>query len=54
MAEIARRLCVKATTIRAWIHHGVLEAETLCEGKRKRYRVKQSSIDMMVNADKDS
>jgi excisionase family DNA binding protein len=49
--EVARRLRVKATTIRAWIHRGVLGAETLYEGKRNRYRIEQSLIDMMVNAD---
>ena len=48
--EVARRLRVKATTIRAWIHSGLLETETIREGKRNRYRVKQSHVNMIVGA----
>ncbi len=47
--EVARRLRVDDTTVRRWIKSGALEAVTLPHrAKRQAYRVKQSTIDMLL------
>jgi excisionase family DNA binding protein len=46
--EVAARLRVKATTVRRWIATGVLEAETIQEGKRNWHRIKKSLIETMT------
>ena len=43
--EVAKRLRVKATTVRRWIATGALEAETIKEGKRNRHRIKKVVIE---------
>jgi excisionase family DNA binding protein len=43
--EIARRLRVKDTTVRRWIRTGILEAETIHQGKPKRHRIKRAIIE---------
>jgi len=45
--QLARLLRVNGYTIRRWIKVGLLEAETIAEGKRKRYRVKKAVIDAL-------
>lgn len=46
--EVATRLRVTAYTVRRWIATGVLEAETIKEGKRNRHRIKKLLIDTRV------
>lgn len=47
--EVARRLRVDDTTVRRWIKSGALEAITLPhKGKRQAYRVKQSTLDALL------
>jgi excisionase family DNA binding protein len=49
--EVARRLRVDDTTVRRWINNGILEAITLPHsGKRRGYRVKQSTLDELLKA----
>ena len=36
-----------AYTVRRWIKAGVLEAERVIEGKRHRYRIKRTVVDIM-------
>jgi len=38
-----------AYTVRRWIATGVLEAETIKEGKRNRHRIRKSLIETMEN-----
>jgi excisionase family DNA binding protein len=45
--EVARRLRVDDYTVRRWIHTGALEAETIREGKRNRYRIKKSVVEVI-------
>jgi excisionase family DNA binding protein len=48
--EVARRLRVDGTTVRRWIKSGALEAITLPHrGKRQAYRIKQSTMDTLLN-----
>jgi len=48
--EVARRLRVDDTTVRRWINNGVLEAVTLPHlGKRRGYRVKQTTLDTLLS-----
>jgi len=42
--EIAKRLRVDDTTVRRWIRTGILEAETIRQGKRNRHRIKKTAI----------
>jgi len=48
--EVAKRLRVKATTIRVWIKSGVLEAEKLTQGKRHRYRIHKVVVEAIEQA----
>ncbi len=49
--EVARRLRVDDTTVRRWINNGILEAITLPHsGKRRGYRVKQSTLNVLLQA----
>ncbi len=45
--EIAKRLRVDDTTVRRWIRTGILEAETVREGRRNRHRIKKADIDAL-------
>jgi len=45
--EVARQLRVKAITVRRWIQDGILEAESIQEGKRHRYRILKHTVDML-------
>ena len=45
--EVARRLRVKAATVRRWIATGALEAETIREGRRNRHRIKKVVIETL-------
>lgn len=48
--EVARRLRVDDTTVRRWIKHGTLEAVSLPHvGKRQAYRVRRSTIDLLLS-----
>jgi excisionase family DNA binding protein len=42
--QLAKQLRVNEYTIRRWIHRGLLDAEKIIEGKRHRYRIKQSAL----------
>ncbi len=46
-SEVARRLRVDDYTVRKWIHGGILEAESIEQGKRVRYRIKKSVVEMI-------
>jgi len=49
--EVARRLRVEGTTVRRWISTGILEAIALPHsGKRRAYRVKQSTLTELLQA----
>jgi excisionase family DNA binding protein len=49
--EVARRLRVDDTTVRRWIKSGTLEAITLPHrGKRQAYRIKKSTLDVLLNS----
>jgi excisionase family DNA binding protein len=43
--QVARRLRMNHYTILRWIHAGILEAETIKEGKRQRYLIKKSTVE---------
>ena len=47
--EVARLLRITENTVRLWVRHGVLEAEQIKEGRRFRYRIKQSVLDRYLN-----
>lgn len=48
--EVAKRLRVDDTTVRRWIKSGAMEAITLPHrGKRQAYRIKQSTLDALLN-----
>ncbi len=44
-SEVAQRLRVDDTTVRRWIHVGILEAEAFKQGKRVRYRIQKSVVE---------
>jgi excisionase family DNA binding protein len=47
--EVARRLRVDDTTVRRWIKTGALEAISLPhKGKRQAYRIKKSTLDILL------
>jgi len=43
--EIAKRLRVDYTTVMRWIRTGILEAETIREGRRNWHRIKKATIE---------
>lgn len=45
--EVARRLRVNYTTVMRWIRNGLLEAETVREGKRNRHRIRKVIIETL-------
>jgi excisionase family DNA binding protein len=45
--EVAERLRVDYTTVMRWIRAGLLEVETIREGKRNRHRIKKAAIDAL-------
>lgn len=45
---VARRLRVDDTTVRRWIRLGILEAQTISEGKRYRHRIKRNIVELLV------
>ena len=46
--QVTRMLRLKnAYTVRRWIKAGILEAETIIEGKRHRYRIKRAAVNAM-------
>lgn len=45
--EIAKRLRVDYSTVMRWIRTGLLEAETIREGRRNRHRIKKATIEMI-------
>ncbi len=47
--QVAKRLRLNYFTVLRWIHAGVLEAETVIEGKRNRYYVKKSVLAALEN-----
>ncbi|GCE15068.1 helix-turn-helix domain-containing protein [Tengunoibacter tsumagoiensis] len=49
--EVARTLRVNSTTVRRWVKSGVLAAVILPHtGKRQEYRIKQSTLDTLLNS----
>jgi excisionase family DNA binding protein len=46
-AELARLLRVDYTTVMRWIRAGLLEVETIREGRRNRHRIKRVTIDTL-------
>ena len=52
--EVAEALRVDDATVRRWIKRGVLEAVLLpAPGNRKQYRVKHSTLAMLLNPGKE-
>jgi excisionase family DNA binding protein len=47
--QVARRLRLNYFTVLRWIHTGVLEAETVEQGKRNRYLIKKSVVEALEN-----
>ena len=47
--QVARLLRVTENTVRLWIRGGTLEAEQIKEGRRNRYKIKQSTLDRYLN-----
>ena len=45
--EIAKRLRVDDTTVLRWIRIGILEAETIREGRRNRHRIRKATIETL-------
>jgi excisionase family DNA binding protein len=46
-AEVARQLRVDYTTVMRWIRSGILESETIQQGRRNRHRIPKASIDQI-------
>ena len=42
--EVAKRLRVDYTTVTRWIRTGVLEAETIRQGRRNRHRISKVTL----------
>jgi excisionase family DNA binding protein len=42
--EIAKLLRVDYTTVMRWIRSGLLESETIHQGRRNRHRIKKAAI----------
>ena len=49
--QVAQRLRVDYTTVMRWIRTGLLDVETIREGRRKRHRIKQSVIEAIEQRD---
>jgi len=47
--QVAKRLRLNYFTVLRWIHAGILEAETVIEGRRNRYYVKKSVLAALEN-----
>ena len=45
--ELAKLLRVDYTTVMRWIRAGLLEVETIREGRRNRHRIKRVTIEAM-------
>ena len=45
--EVAKRLRVDYTTVTRWIRLGILEAETIQQGRRNRHRIPKAAIDQI-------
>jgi excisionase family DNA binding protein len=45
--EVAKRLRVDDTTVRRWIRTGAIEADTIRQGKRNRYRIRKATIETL-------
>lgn len=45
--EVARRLRIDDITVRRWIKLGMLEAETIRQGKRNRHRIKRATLEAL-------
>ena len=43
--ELAERLRVDYTTVMRWISAGLLDVETIREGRRNRHRIKKATIE---------
>jgi excisionase family DNA binding protein len=43
--QVAKRLRVDYTTVLRWIRIGLLDVETIREGKRSRHRIKKDTIE---------
>ena len=52
--QVAKRLRLNHYTILRWIHAGVLEAETVIEGRRNRYFIKKSVVEALENGQVES
>lgn len=49
--EVAKRVRCDDTTVRRWVKNGALEAVVLPHvGKRSAYRIKQATLDAILNA----
>jgi excisionase family DNA binding protein len=45
--EVARWLRVDYTTVIRWIRTGILEVETIREGRRNRHRIRKTTIETL-------
>lgn len=49
VSEVSRRLRVDDTTVRRWVHNGVLDAiELPHRGKRRVFRVRRQVVDDLI------
>jgi excisionase family DNA binding protein len=46
--QLAQRLRVDYTTVMRWIKSGLLEVETIRQGRRNRHRIRKTTIDTLV------
>ena len=47
--QVARLLRVTENTVRLWVRYGTLEAVQIKEGRRNRYKIKQSVLDRYLH-----
>ena len=45
--EVTKRLRVDYTTVTRWIRNGILEAETIQQGRRNRHRIPKAALDQI-------
>jgi excisionase family DNA binding protein len=45
--QVAHRLRVDYATVTRWIRTGLLEVETIREGRRNRYRIRKATIETL-------